>query len=288
MTDFKNLFVYPDGYTTLDQRLQPEDLYSRFSKKILFRIKASPDNPYGITPPNGLLIYGPPGNGKSVLALQFAQMTGLPYAVVHRHDVLENEGWHTNGKLRELMTDAEALASCVIIMENIESIIPDRKGNAGAEYVDVMSNLSLMKNCGHKGVFVFATSSRPKDVDAQTGMCGYLNELFYTPFPDETQRMRIISMLMENKPRSDDMDYDCIVTESENFTIGDLASLVDEISLNAALAETVISNESVRQVLEAFRRPLTSLGKKGYDEIHAFLEAKNSQQLNQTIGFRRQ
>lgn len=288
MTNFKNLFVYPDGYTALPQRLQPEDLYVRFCRKILFKIKASPNNRYGITLPNGLLIYGPPGNGKSVLALQFAQMTEFPYAVVHRHDILECGGWHTNGRFWELLTVAETLAPCVIIMENIESIIPDRKRNAGAEYVDVMSNLSLLKSCGHKGVFVFATSSRPKDIDAQIGMCGYLNELFYTPFPDERQRTRIVSVLMENKPRIGDIDYDEIAKESDSFTIGDLVALVDEISLNSALAETAISQDSVRQVLAVFRRPLTSLGKKEYDEIHAFLETKNSQQLNQTIGFRRQ
>lgn len=288
MTDFKNLFVYPDRYTALSQKFHPEDLYSQFRKKILFRIQASQDNPYGITPPNGLLIYGPPGNGKSVLVRQFAQMTGFPYIVVYRHDILESEGYHTNGKFRELMTDAAALAPCVVIMENIESIIPDRKRNAGVEYVDVMSNLSLLNSCGQKGVFVFATSSRPKDVDAQIGMSGYLNELFYAPFPDEKQRMQIISMLMENKPHTDDIDYDDIVKESENFTIGDLVSLVDEIALNSALAETAMSNDAVQKVLKTFRRPLTTLGKKEYDEIHEFLETKNRLQLGPTIGFRRQ
>ena len=213
-------------------------------------------------------------------------MTTFPYVVVNRHDILEGESCHTTKKFKELMTEAESLAPCVVIIEHIESVIPDRKRNAGEEYVDVVSNLSLLKGCGRKGVFVFATSSRPKDIDAQIGMSGYLNELFYAPFPDENQRRQIVGMLMENKPRADEIDYDNMISESENFTIGDLVSLVDEIALNSALVGTAISNELIQQTLETFRRPLTSLGKKEYDEIHAFLEAKNRLQLSHPIGFR--
>lgn len=288
MTNFKNAFVYPKDYSLINQRILPDYLYDRFNKKILFRIKVSPNNPFRIMPPNGLLVYGPPGNGKSILVKQFAQMTGYPYIVVRKHDVMESEGLHANCRFKELMMFAKTLAPCVIIMENVETMIPDRRRIAGSGYVDVMSNLSLLKNCGRKGIFVFATTSKPKDIDAQLGMSGYLNELFYTPFPDEEQRMNMITLLMEGMPCKGVINYDEIVRESADFTIGDIVELVGEIALDAAIAGDVINNDTVRQVLETFRHPLTSFAKKEYDEIHAFLEAKNRCHQKQIIGFRLQ
>ena len=248
--DFSDLFTSPTSYSPSEQHFHAAELYEQFSKRVLFRIKAGPSNRYGLTPPNGLLVYGPPANGKSVLVRQFAQMTGLPYAVVNRYDLLDGSGGHTNGSFKALMSAAERLAPCVLILENIETVVPERKKLRDCgEYVDVMANLSLLRDCGGRGVYVFATTSKPRDVDAQIGMSGYLNELLYASFPAEAQRLYIVRQLLALRPCQGDIDYARIVKESVDFTIGDLVALVDEMALSAATDHTDISNMLVQHII---------------------------------------
>ncbi|MCI6703360.1 MAG: ATP-binding protein [Prevotella sp.] len=285
MIDFSNSFIYPDNYTRIRERLLPEELYDKFNKKILFRIKASPDNPYRITPPNGLLVYGPPCNGKSTIVRQFAEMTSLPYVIVNRHDIVGQDGIHTNLGFKNLFEVAKT-TPCIVIIENIETIIPSRKKiTSGREYVDIMSNLSLINHCGSKGIFVFATTSKPKDIDSQLGMSGYLDELFYASYPDMKSRVRIIRELMGLRPHQADVNYDIIAKECVDFTVGDLVSIVDEIALNSAITGVEVNNDIIQATLETFRRPLDSHGKDEYDQIHSLLEERISK-LNKTIGFR--
>ena len=288
MIDIESLFVYPENYEKLEQKFHSQELYDQFRKKCLFKINLQKDNPYKISPPNGLMVYGPPSNGKSVLVKQFAQMTNMPYCVINRFNILDKQN-HTNKSFSELICEAKKHAPCVIILENVETIIPNRKKlSDNVEYVDVMSNMSLLTDCGKYGVFVFATTTCPGDVDPQLGMNGYLNELFYAAFPNKEQRRIIVNNLLLNKPCSDDIDYDLIVKESEDFTIGDIVEFIGELSLNAAFENKLINNDILQISLESFRRPLTTLEKKRYDEIHSFLEAKNKKNHGRIIGFQKE
>lgn len=285
MIEIEHLLVYSERYIKFEQRFLPQELYDQFNKKILFKIDMSKENAYSITPPNGLMVYGPPCNGKSILVRQFAQQTNLPYCIINRYNLLDKQN-HTNESFSKLIIDARNYSPCVILIENIETIIPNRrKLSDSAEYVDVMSNLSLLSDCGKYGVYVFATTTCPNDVDPQLGMNGYLNELFYAPFPDKKGRLHILKNLLSNNPCVDNIDYDIIVKESENFTIGDIVTLVEEISLNAAYEKKQIDNEVIQMTLDSFRVPLTSLERKKYDEIHSFLESKNKRNHSRIIGF---
>lgn len=287
MIDLKKSFIYPDSYIDLNQRFHSKELYEIFEKKILFRINASPNNPYGIKQPNGLLIYGPPCNGKTFLAKQFAQLTKLPYIIINRYDISEIGNKHIDKLVFEFISSVREYAPCVIILENIESIIPNRKQLINNEgYAYVMSIMSIIRTCGEKGIYIFATTSKPTEVDPQLVMNGYLNELFYTPYPNMEQRMFIVKQLMESKPCSEDINYELIAQKSDNYTIGDLVSLIEEIAINSAFSHTYINNDIVRLTLEEFRHPMTSLEKKQYDEIHSLLEKKNEQTSNKNIGFK--
>lgn len=286
MTDFRHRFVFPGEYESLDHRFAPDETYGRFKKKILFRIHASKGNTYGIMPPNGLLIYGPPCNGKTVLAKQFAQETGFPYIIVGRHDLLDEQGKHTDKLFGELLSISAEMGPCVIILKNVETITPHREKLAHNEnYADVMSILSMIKECGRKGVFVFATSSKPWDIDPQLGMPGYLNEPFYIHFPDYDNRLKMIGYLLREIPGHDAINMEYIAEESEDFTMGDIVSLLGEIALNAAFSDRPVDNELVKSTLSEFNHPLASYKRKEYDEVFSRLELKGKQIAKHSIGF---
>lgn len=286
MIDIDNLFIHPEQYIEFEHKFLPNNLYNKFCKKILFRNKLSKEKPYAITPPNGLMIYGPPYNGKTILAKQFAQLTKLPYCIIDRYNIIGYKSNHTNEQFSELIYNAKKHAPCVVILENIESIFPHRKKNSDyAKYLEVSSNLSLLSNCGKCGVLIFATTTHPEDVDPQIGMNGYLNELFYTPFPDKEQRQFIVSSIMKKMPCTNSIDFEKIVNDTEDFTIGDIVALIEEIYLNAAYTNKQIDNDVIQMTLTSFKEPLSTLKRKKYDEINSLLEAKNKRNNNKTIGF---
>ena len=286
MKEFERLFVYPESYLEFEQRFHPDELYDRFRDKFLVKIKMMQKKPYVITPPNGLLIYGPPCNGKTLMAVQFAQQTNLPYAIISLHDVLDEHSSHTHARFFSVFDYALTKAPCVLILDNVETIIPSRdKMKNNPEFIDVMANLSTIRDCGKKGVFVFATTSKPSDLDPVLGMSGYLNELFYAAYPDDKQRLDIIKMLLGNKTSIEDLNIEELVKESDKFVIGDLIALIDEVAVKAAVANQPLSNDIIDEVLKDFRKPLASYEKKKYDEIHAILETKNKSTAKKTIGF---
>ena len=178
-------FIYPDEYESLDNEFLSEDLYAKFNERILYRIKSPNPGSYRLKKPNGLLIFGPSGNGKSILVRQFAQLTKLPYIVFNGLDIFEDNIHNSKGGFNIVMKMAHKNSPCVVIVENVETIVPKQtKTTTRFERLEVISNLSLIQNSGENDVFVFATTSRPNEIDAQFAMSGYINELFYASYPD--------------------------------------------------------------------------------------------------------
>ena len=157
-------------------------------------------NPYHIRRPIGVLIYGAPGCGKTFLAKKFAFMLNRPYIIINRYDILykiNNEYFYELDKIFNKASDLSA----TIIIEDVETLLPSRdiKRNPFAQ-IDVANVLNLIKSCPEKDIIIIATTSRPQEVDPQIGYSGYLNELFYTPFPDLQMRCKIINDSLNGRP----------------------------------------------------------------------------------------
>lgn len=277
-------FVDSSGYPALPESFQEQKLFKRFKDKILFPIKYN--GTHNIKMPNGLMIYGPPNNGKLNLAMQFAQMTGFPYIIIGRHDILDGESNSTCQGFLALLKAAQEISPSIIIIQNIETIVPGRELTKNSSmYVDVMTNLSLMKDCGKSQVYIFATTSRPNDVDYQIGTYGYLDELFFTPYPDDKKRREIIEKCLccDSNDSSDVLEQ--IVKQTEDYTIGDIQALINEMNLEAALTEKKLDNKMMELVFENFRTPLSGMFRAKLEQVHKALESNASSQRNSNIGF---
>lgn len=279
-------FIYPDEYESLDNEFLSEDLYAKFNERILYRIKSPNPGSYRFKKPNGLLIFGPSGNGKSILVRQFAQLTKLPYIVFNGLDIFEDNIHNSKGGFNIVMKMAHKNSPCVVIVENVETIVPKQtKTTTRFERLEVISNLSLIQNSGENDVFVFATTSRPNEIDAQFAMSGYINELFYASYPDFSMRLRIIGHFLEKIVyNKDDVLCNYIAKESDGFTISDIISLVDDVALKVYFTGSELSLDLIKQVINSFHLPTNILSKKNYDEINNLLTSKP---VNKIIGFHR-
>ena len=118
-----------------------EALQSRLMGEVVWpltnRVKAAR---YRITPPNGMLLYGPPGCGKTFFAQKFAEETGFSFKVVHPADIGGVVIHQTQGKVAELFEEARNEAPCIICFDEIDAMVPRRTSTPGIEYQNTEVN----------------------------------------------------------------------------------------------------------------------------------------------------
>lgn len=121
---------------------------------------------YRLAIPNGMLLYGPPGCGKTFIAEKFAEETGFNYTVVKSSDLASIYIHGSQQMIGKLFDEARAKAPTVLCFDEFDALVPSRKESTHASMAgEVNEFLSQLNNCGKKGVFVIATSNRPDMID---------------------------------------------------------------------------------------------------------------------------
>ena len=149
--------------------------------------------------------------------------------------------------------------------------------------LDVANVLDLMRLCSEKKVFLIATTSRPQDTDAQIGYSGYLNELFYLPFPDEHIRHIILKKSLDGRPVGD-INYEYLAKASENFTVANILQVVENAALESALSKCLISTKCVLEFIEKNDEKEAKSFRDKYDNMARQLDILNGDK-RKTIGF---
>lgn len=212
---------------------------------------------YRITPPNGMLLYGPPGCGKTFFAQKFAEETGFNYRLINGSDIGSTLVHGSQIKIGELFQEAETNAPTVLCFDEFDAFVPVR-GAAGAEYVaeEVNEFLSQLNNCSQRGIFVIGTTNRKDMIDPAVLRKGRLDLHFYIPEPDfETRKLMFIKHL-NNRPLLDDINYDTLAEMTDNYASSDIAYIVNEAALAAALAGVLISQRHLEGAIKGNKSSL--------------------------------
>lgn len=259
-------------------------LLERFKEKILFPLQEyEGNNPYLLKRPLGLLLFSAPGQGKTFMAKSFAQMLNRPYIIVNRHRLLRDENKVLSCSFACLIEMAAKL-SATIVLENVETILPNRDTvKNDSSRLDVANILDLIKQGYERNILFIATTSRPQDTDAQIGYSGYLNELFYLPFPDEAMRSFIFQQSLKGRP-VEKIDYNQIVEASENFTVANILNVVDNAALQSALSKCLISTKCVLDFIKKNDEKEAKSFRDKYDNMARQLDVLNGDK-RKTIGF---
>ena len=146
-----------------------EDLKNMLRRDVLFVLnnkeKAAK---YRLKVPNGLLLYGPPGCGKTFIAEKFAEESQLHCMVVKGSDIGSMYIHATQGKIAETFKEAEKNAPTVLCFDELDGMVPDRKSleSGGEHYAsEVNEFLCQLNNCSERGIFVIGTTNRPERID---------------------------------------------------------------------------------------------------------------------------
>lgn len=214
----------------------------------------------GLYVPAGVLLCGPPGCGKTLLAKAIANEAGINFISVKGPELLNMYVGESERAVRVCFERARNSAPCVIFFDELDALCPKRSDSreGGATMRVVNQMLTEMDGIeGRKGVFLLAASNRPDIIDPAVLRPGRLDKILYVGLPSREERVDILRAITKNgtKPKLDeDVDLVSIGTseQTKGYTGADLAALVREASI-LALKEFMMAGDSSKPLAVSSR-----------------------------------
>uniref|UniRef100_A0A0G4I8T5 AAA+ ATPase domain-containing protein n=1 Tax=Chromera velia CCMP2878 TaxID=1169474 RepID=A0A0G4I8T5_9ALVE len=189
----------------------------------------------GIVVPAGVLLYGPPGCGKTLLAKAVASESGANFISVKGPELLNKYVGESERAVRLVFERARVSAPCVIFFDELDALCPAR-GSEGSSSTERVVNQLLTEMDGvadRRSVFVLAATNRPDIVDPAMLRPGRLDKLLYVPLPSRDGRLEILQKVSRKSPLAIDVDVPALADRTEGFSGADLAAVVREAAVCA-------------------------------------------------------
>ncbi|MDY6965353.1 MAG: CDC48 family AAA ATPase [Halobacteriota archaeon] len=209
----------------------------------------------GIDPPKGVLLHGPPGTGKTMIAKAVANETDAYFISISGPEIMSKYYGESEKQLRGLFDEAEENAPSIIFMDEIDSIAPKRSEVTGeVERRVVAQLLSLMDGLQVRGqVVVIAATNRANALDEALRRGGRFDREIEIGIPDRNGRCQILQVHTRGMPLSEDVDLNEFGDITHGFVGADIASLCKESAMHALrriLPEIDIEKEIPPEVIE--------------------------------------
>lgn len=189
----------------------------------------------GIDPPKGVLLHGPPGTGKTMIAKAVATETNAHFTAINGPEVISKYYGESEKQLREIFDEAANNAPAIVFLDEIDSICPKREDVSGeVERRVVAQMLTLMDGMqGRDNVIVIAATNRRDAIDPALRRPGRFDREIEIGVPDRFGRKEIIEVHTRGMPISDDFDVEWVLENSYGFVGADIAALVRESAMKA-------------------------------------------------------
>src|SRR3990167_3413493 len=213
----------------------------------------------GIEAPKGVLIYGAPGGGKTLLAKAVANESEAHFITINGPEIVSKYVGEAEERLRNIFQDAENNAPSIIFIDEIDSIAPKREEVVGeVEKRIVAQLLSLMDGLKSRGqVVIIGATNRPNSLDPALRRPGRFDREIEIGAPDKKGRKEILQIHTRGMPLKEDVSLDELASQTHGFVGADLQSLVKEAAMKALrrmLPKINLEDEEIPQkILEEIR-----------------------------------
>jgi len=185
---------------------------------------------FAMSPPKGVLFYGPPGCGKTLLAKAIANECQANFISIKGPELLTMWFGESEANVRDVFDKARQAAPCVLFFDELDSIAKARGGSVGdgggASDRVINQVLTEMDGMGSKkNVFIIGATNRPDIIDSAILRPGRLDQLIYIPLPDLKSRMAILKANLRKSPVAKDVDLDYLAKATEGFSGADLTEI---------------------------------------------------------------
>jgi SpoVK/Ycf46/Vps4 family AAA+-type ATPase len=209
----------------------------------------------------GLLMYGPPGCGKTFLARALAGELEAGFLGIDLAHVVDMWLGYSRRSIHEIFETARAAAPCLLYLDQLDAIGPRRAGrrhSIGRGVVDQLVAELYSASEEHEGVFVVAATEHPWDVDSLLRQPGRLDHRLLVLPPDLQAREAIIRSVLAGRPLAEDLDLAGLAARTDRYSAADLAQLCESAAA-AALEASIVSNSSRPIAMADFTRGLHEL-----------------------------
>jgi transitional endoplasmic reticulum ATPase len=185
---------------------------------------------FGMSPSKGVLFYGPPGCGKTLMAKAVANECQANFISVKGPELLTMWFGESEANVRDVFQKARQSAPCVLFFDELDSIAQQRggsQGDGGGAADRVMNQLlTEMDGVGaKKNVFIIGATNRPDIIDTALMRPGRLDQLIYIPMPDFESRLSILRATLRKSPVAKDVDLSYLASQTDKFTGADLTEI---------------------------------------------------------------
>lgn len=245
----------------------------------------------GASMPKGLLLVGPPGTGKTMLAKAVAGESGVPFFSISGSEFVEMFVGMGASKVRDLFKQAKEKAPCIVFIDEIDAIGKKRDGQVGGNDEREQTLNQLLTEMdgfeGNNGVIILAATNRPESLDPALTRPGRFDRRVPVELPDLKGREAILKVHAKKIKPADDVDFHTIARMASGASGAELANIVNEAALRAVRQGRIIVHEadleeSVEVVIAGYQKKnavLSDQEKKvvAYHEIgHALVAALQS------------
>lgn len=209
----------------------------------------------GISAPAGVLLWGPPGCGKTLLAKAVANESRANFISIKGPELLNKYVGESERAIRQVFTRARASVPCVIFFDELDALVPRRDATLSESSSRVVNTLltELDGLNDRRGIFVVGATNRPDMIDPAMLRPGRLDKTLFIELPNADEKLDILKTLVRTNgtPLSSNVDLKAVIDDKrcKNFSGADIASLVRESSV-LALKRSFFKNDQVQSVVE--------------------------------------
>ena len=248
---------------------------------------------YKLSFPNGILLYGPPGCGKTFIARKLTEEIGCTFLEISHADISSPYIHGTTGLIGDIFKKAKKQAPCIIFIDEISGLVPRRDRLDGSGFhkeEEVNEFLTQLNDARENRVLVVGATNYPERIDPAILRSGRMDKKIKVPLPDLEAREQVFKIHLEGRPLSEDINYKRLAeatkskdissgrnigfyseetreTIVENFTCSDIVLIVENAARKAMKAGSLITDKILMEIIENSDPSLSPEEIKRYEEV---------------------
>lgn len=243
---------------------------------------------FGIPLINGILLYGPPGCGKTFIAERLAEEIGYNFMLIKPSDLGSPYVHGGQLKIGELFMSAQEQAPCMVFVDEIDAVLPSRDSwDLGHSYAaEVNEFLAQLANCGEREIFVLAATNKPDKMDVAALRAGRMDKIIHIPPPDKALRKEMFEMHLGSRPTASSIDCEFLADKTDKYVSADIFKIVVEAARKAEKADTEITQDFLLEAIKENPPSVPPSELDRYEQLRVEWEGhRTGSQARSAIGF---